>query len=55
MAEAGAYGIDGTIQGHQFTFDADRPDPVVSFRLINQMGKILEEHHYPLSQLTPRK
>ena len=37
----------------EFTFDTDRSDPQVTFRLIHQTGEILEEIDLSLQQLTP--
>ncbi len=45
-------GLD-TIAFGEFTFDTSRPDPQVTFCLINDHGETLEEHSYSLSQLTP--
>lgn len=39
----------------EFTFNTKGKEPLVTFRLINQYGKILEEHTIPYSELTPKK
>jgi alkaline phosphatase D len=44
----------GLIAFGEFTFDMGKPDPEVTFRLINEEEKELEKHTFHLSQLTPR-
>lgn len=39
----------------EFTFEMSKPDPEVTFRLIDEAGKELETHTYRRSQLVPRK
>lgn len=39
----------------EFTFDTKRKEPQVTFRLINEFGKILEEHVLSERQLSPLK
>jgi alkaline phosphatase D len=38
----------------EFTFDMSKPEPEVTFRLINEEEKELEKHTFCCSQLTPR-
>ena len=44
----------GLIAFGEFTFDMSKPDPEVTFRLINEEEKELEKHTFYYSQLTPR-
>ncbi len=37
----------------EFTFDMSKPDPEVTFRLIDEQGKELEKHTFTRSQLSP--
>jgi len=37
----------------EFTFVTNKPDPEVTFRLVNETGNELEEHTFSRSQLTP--
>ncbi len=37
----------------EFTFDMGKADPEVTFRLIDGEGKVLQEHRYRRSELTP--
>lgn len=37
----------------EFTFDTMKKKPLVTFRLIDELGNILEEHALPYSRLTP--
>ena len=39
----------------EFTFDMSKPEPEVTFRLINEEERELEKHTFCCSQLTPRK
>lgn len=48
----GYHGSDVIAFG-EFTFDSKRSDPAVVFRLIDEFGKILEEHSLSYDQLTP--
>ena len=50
----GYYGADVIAFG-EFTFDTTGDKPFVIFRLIDESGKILEEHFLPYSRLTPQK
>lgn len=43
----------GTIAFGEFTFDTTGENPLVVFRLIDENGKVLEEHTLPYSKLTP--
>ncbi len=45
---------DGLNAFGEFTFDMTNPDPEVTFRLINETGKELENHTFHHSRLTPR-
>lgn len=47
------YGVAGVYAFGEFTFDASTPDPIVTFRLIQQDGTILYEVALRRSQLTP--
>ncbi|MFW5709859.1 MAG: alkaline phosphatase D family protein, partial [Bacteroidota bacterium] len=50
----GYFGTDVIAFG-EFTFDTTGDKPVATFRLIDQFGKILEEHVLTYGQLTPRE
>ena len=50
----GYFGTD-IIGFGEFTFDTKGAQPVVTFRLINEFGKVLEEHVIPYNKLTPRE
>jgi alkaline phosphatase D len=50
----GYYGTDEIAFG-EFTFETKDDQPFVIFKLINEFGKILEEHTIPYSKLTPQK
>lgn len=39
----------------EFTFFVENSEPLVTFRLIDEFGNIMEEHRLSLSQLTPQK
>lgn len=45
----------GLIAFGEFTFDMSKPDPEVTFRLINEEGQEIEKHAFRRSQLTPEK
>ncbi len=45
----------GLIAFGEFTFDMNKADPTVTFRLINEAGTELEKHTFRCSQLTPQK
>lgn len=48
------FGYDGGLLAFgEFTFDTRKQDPEVTFRLINNEGKVLEEHTLTRSQLSP--
>ncbi|MBN2291524.1 MAG: alkaline phosphatase D family protein, partial [Pirellulales bacterium] len=50
------FGYGGGLKAFgEFTFNMSRPDPEVTFRLINEEGEELEKHTFSHSQLTPRK
>jgi len=49
------FGYGGMNAFGEFTFDMSKPDPEVTFRLINEEATELETHTFPLSQLTPQK
>ena len=38
----------------EFTFDNIKSNPSITFRLISQLGKVLQEHRLMLDELTPR-
>ena len=46
---------EGTIAFGEFTFDTKGDKPSVIFKLIDELGNILEEYTLSYSQLTPRK
>ena len=48
----GYHGLDAKAFG-EFTFNTVGDKPVVTFRLINELGIIMEEHTLPYSKLTP--
>jgi alkaline phosphatase D len=52
-AQVFGYG-GGLIAFGEFTFDMSKPDPEVTFRLINEEEKELEKHTFYYSQLGPR-
>ncbi|MFT4835574.1 MAG: alkaline phosphatase D [Methylophagaceae bacterium] len=43
----------GTVAFGEFTFDTDKASPSVTFRLIDELGNILEKHYLSYSQLIP--
>lgn len=47
------YGGKDLVAFGEFTFDTKGQEPTVTFRLIEQTGRIKEEHKLTLSQLTP--
>jgi len=47
------YGINGGFAFGEFTFDTDRKDPAVTFRLIGDDGTIIHEKRLKRSELTP--
>ena len=50
------FGYSGGLKAFgEFTFDMSKPDPEVTFRLINEEAKELEKHTFRCSQLAPRK
>ncbi len=51
------FGYHGTdvIAFGEFTFDSTGDEPVVTFRLIDEKGRILEEYRLVYSQLVPRR
>jgi alkaline phosphatase D len=51
------FGYHGTenIAFGEFTFNTNKDNPILIFRLINEYGNILEEHILPYSKLTPRE
>ena len=50
----GYHGKDAIAFG-ELTFNMAGDEPHLTFRLINQSGKVLEEHALPYKQLTPRE
>ena len=52
-AQLFGYG-NGLVAFGEFTFDMSKPDPEVTFRLINEAEKELEKHTFCRSRLTPR-
>ena len=46
---------DSLIAFGEFTFDMNKQDPEVTFRLINEEEQVLEKHTFFCSQLTPHK
>ena len=50
------FGYGGGLKAFgEFTFDMRKPDPEVTFRLIDEEGKELERHTFRRSQLMPRQ
>lgn len=50
------FGYGGGLKAFgEFTFDMSKPDPEMTFRLINEAGKELENHTFRCSQLTHRE
>ena len=49
------YKGDGLKAFGEFTFNFDKDVPEVTFRLINEFGKIKEEHTLTYEKLTPRE
>jgi alkaline phosphatase D len=49
------YGIAGRYAFGEFSFDANLPDPEVTFRLIGDDGEVIHELMLKRSQLTPKK
>lgn len=45
----------GLIAFGEFTFDMNKPDPEVTFRMIDEGGRELEKHTFQRSHLTPQK
>ncbi len=51
--ETRLYGIDGVFAFSEFTFNANKKDPTVTFCLIKEDGEVLYEKQIKLSELTP--
>ncbi|MEM0964924.1 MAG: alkaline phosphatase D family protein [Verrucomicrobiota bacterium] len=50
------FGYDGRdfVAFGEFTFETDTAEPGVTFRLIDQSGAVLEEHHFQYGELLPK-
>jgi alkaline phosphatase D len=48
------YEGEGLVAFGEFTFDMRVKEPIVSFRLIDQLGIVLEEHILPYRRLSPK-